>query len=338
DGDLDLFVGSRSVPYNYGITPVSYIYNNDGNGHFTDVTDKVSPEIKKVGMVKAALWADLDGTPGNELVITGEWMPTRIFHFDNKTGKFIELKDTGLDKLSGWWQSLAGSDLNGDGKTDLVIGNVGKNFYLQPSETRPARLWLNDFDMNGSREQFLTRTVGDNRDVPVFLKREITDQFPGLKKANLKHSDYAKKTIQELFTPELLKQSVVREFNYAASIVAISDGKGHFTISELPLEVQMTSVNAISFADVDHNGTTDVMLAGNMFTFPPQFGRLDAGYGQVLLNNGKASFNLVGYPQSGLQVKEEVKGMIQVKGKGSNLLVLAVNNEMPLFYRLPANR
>ena len=69
--------------------------------------------------------------------------------------------------------------------------------------------------------------------MPVFLKREITDQFPGLKKQNLKHSDYAKKTIQELFGKEVIEKSEVKKFNYCSSVIAINDGKGSFTIQNI---------------------------------------------------------------------------------------------------------
>ncbi|RYY52014.1 MAG: CRTAC1 family protein, partial [Chitinophagaceae bacterium] len=171
DGDEDLFVGSRSIPYNYGINPTSYIYNNDGRGHFTEVTRQVAPELTTIGMVTGAVWADVTGTAEKELIVTGEWMSPRIWSYDKSSKRFTEQKNTGLEGLSGWWQSIAVADLNGDGKQDLVLGNVGENFYLRPDEQHPVKLWLNDFDNNGSTEQFLTRTV-DGKDMPVFLKRE----------------------------------------------------------------------------------------------------------------------------------------------------------------------
>ncbi|TMI85298.1 MAG: hypothetical protein E6H08_22645, partial [Bacteroidetes bacterium] len=51
DGDLDLFVGGRSLSYNYGADPQSYIYENDGKGHFKDVTQDLNPAIANIGMV-----------------------------------------------------------------------------------------------------------------------------------------------------------------------------------------------------------------------------------------------------------------------------------------------
>jgi enediyne biosynthesis protein E4 len=331
DGYEDLFIGSRSVPYNYGITPTSYLYHNDGLGHFKDVAADVCPPLSMAGMITAAGWADIAGDSGKELIITGEWMATRIFSYNKSSKKFGELKNTNLDELFGWWQSLCVADLNGDGKTDIVLGNVGENFYLRPYKDKPVKLWLNDFDLNGSTEQFLTRTA-EGKDVPVFLKREITDQFPGLKKKNLKHSEYAKKDIYNLFSKEILSKSEQKQFNYCSSVVALNDGKGSFTITPLPMMAQLSSVNAVEITDINGDKKPDLVAGGNMFGFPPQFGRLDASCGHVLLNNGKGEFNWVAPAQSGLNLNGAIRDIKEVnKDKGHILIVQ--NDKHPALYK-----
>jgi hypothetical protein len=220
--------------------------------------------------------------------------------------KFEELKNTGLENLYGCWQTVATTDINGDGKTDLVLGNIGENFYLRPDEKNPVKLWINDFDGNSTVEQFLTRTI-EGKDMPVFLKREITDQFPGLKKQNLKHSDYARKTIQDLFGTEVISKSAVKQFNYCQSIIAINDGKGRFSIQPLPVMTQLSSINAIEAIDLNHDNKPDLVMGGNLFGFPPQFGRLDASYGQVLMNKGHGQFDWVESRRSGLSLRGEIK-------------------------------
>lgn len=333
DGDEDLFIGSRSIPFNYGITPKSYLYRNDGNGHFLDVSEETGREIKNLGMVTSATWADINGDNKKELIITGEWMGTRIFSYNKAYNKFEEVHNTNLENKQGWWQSITATDVNNDGKVDLIIGNIGENFYLKPDSVNPAKLWLNDFDNNGTREQFLTRTI-NGKDMPVFLKREITDQFPGLKKQNLKHSDYAAKTIQDLFGKEIIGKSQQKVFNYCQSIVAINDGKGHFTVKPLPYMAQLSSINAIDVTDINGDGKPDLILGGNMFEFPPQFGRLDASYGNVLLNDGSGSFSWIGPKQSGLNVKGAIKDIKQLKTKQGNFIIMAVNNEKPVLFRM----
>ena len=110
--------------------------------------------------------------------------------------KFDEIKSN-LNGLSGWWQRVEAADLDNDGKTDLVLGNIGENFYLHPSPEEPVKLWTADFDNSGDADKIITRRV-DGKDKPVFLKNDIQDQVPGIKKENLKHHDFAKKSIQDL--------------------------------------------------------------------------------------------------------------------------------------------
>ncbi|MGI8636154.1 MAG: FG-GAP repeat domain-containing protein, partial [Segetibacter sp.] len=236
DGDEDLFVGGRSVPRDYGISPSSYIYVNDGKGHFTDIAKTNNAAIANIGMVTGAVWADVTGDKNLELIISGEWMSPRIFSYNGKN--FAEIKSN-LNALSGLWQSIAAADVNGDGKTDLVLGNIGENFYLRPSKEAPVKIWMADVDKNGDIDKIITSTT-NGTDKPVFLKNDLQDQIPMIKKGNLKHQDYAKKTIQELFNAEVLKNATVKEFNYSSSCIAINKGNGNFEIQKLPLRAQLS--------------------------------------------------------------------------------------------------
>ncbi|HEX2607023.1 MAG TPA: VCBS repeat-containing protein, partial [Flavisolibacter sp.] len=279
----------------------------------------------------SAVWSDVTGDQRKELIVTGEWMATRVFGWNGKS--FTEQAHTGLENLHGWWQTITAADVNGDGKQDLVIGNIGENFYLHPDEKNPVRLWVSDLDKNGTIDQFLTRSV-DGKDVPVFLKREITEQFPGLKKGNLKHSDYAEKTIQDLFQKPVLDASYKLLFNYASSIIAINDGKGNFTVQELPTMVQLSSVNAIVPADVNGDGITDLVMGGNLFGFPPQFGRLDASYGHLLEGDGKGHFTWIDQRTSGITIKGEIKDIKEIVGKGFHYLIFTQNDQKPVLVKV----
>jgi enediyne biosynthesis protein E4 len=334
DGDEDLFVGGRSVPGHYGETPLSYIYNNDGHGHFKDVSSQLNADLQKAGMITGAVWADVSGDGSRELIITGEWMPTRIFSYNKGKNKLEELQATGLEELKGWWQTISAGDVNGDGKMDLLIGNIGENFYLRPTKENPVRLWLNDFDGNGSREQFVTRSIG-GKDMPVFLKREITDQFPGLKKGNLKHSEYARKTIQGLFGSEVISRSEKREFNYSSSVIALNMGSGKFKVEGMPQMVQLSSVNAIEMTDINGDGKPDIVAGGNRFVFPPQFGRLDASYGHVLLNEGQGQYKWIEPAVSGISIKGQIRSIKSIKGADNLSYILCVSNDqVPTLYKM----
>jgi len=328
DGDLDLFVGGRSIPQNYGAVPSSYLFVNDGKGHFTDVAKTKNPDIAAIGMVSSAEWADIKGDKKKELIIAGEWMPPKIFSYNGD--HFIEIK-TNLDSLYGWWQSLAVGDLDGDGRPDLILGNIGENFYLQPDLQNPVKLWISDFNNNGTIDKVLTRSV-DGQDKTVFLKHEIQEQIPALKKQNLKHSEYAKKSMQELFPAEVLNKCLVKQFNYASSIIALNKGDGQFVIQKLPPMVQTSCINAIHQMDINNDGYTDLILGGNKFGLPPQFGRLDASYGDILINNHKGGFTRLAYEQSGLEIHGEVRDIIEIPSVKKKYLLFLVNDDYPVLY------
>ncbi|MDH5197123.1 MAG: VCBS repeat-containing protein, partial [Gemmatimonadota bacterium] len=155
DGDLDLFVGSRVISRQYGVVPRSHLLRNDGAGRFEDVTEDLAPDLAAAGMVTAAAWMDYDGDDRLDLIVVGEWMPIRVFRQDN--GRFVErTTEAGFAGTNGWWSSLAVVDLQGDGRPDLVVGNLGLNSYLRATPDEPARLYVHDFAHNESVQQILT--------------------------------------------------------------------------------------------------------------------------------------------------------------------------------------
>lgn len=330
DGDLDIFIGNRSIPGLYGLSPGSIVLKNIGQAQFTDVTELLVPELKLAGMITDAIVADILENEGDELLIVGEWMSPKILAFN---GQNFDVISSSLDSLAGLWQSVAAADIDDDGDLDLVLGNIGENFYLEASVDRPLRMWINDFDSNNSIEKLITRTV-DGRDMPVVMKRDITDQLASLKKKNLKHSEYADKSIHDLFDEEVLRKSTVKQVNFMKTIVAINEGSGKFNIKELPVETQLSCVNEIIVEDFNNDNRRDLLLAGNNHYFLPQFSMLDACEGKLLLNNGKASFSLVKNKESGLQLDGVIRSMQYFEIDGNNYLLALRNNSNPGFYKL----
>ena len=330
DGDLDVFVGARNTPLKYGVTPSSALYQNDGTGKFKDVTSTIAPDFSKLGMVTSAVVGKLSNQGGVSLIIVGEYMYPVVYAFEK--GKMVE-QASNLKGMNGWWQSIQMADIDGDGFQDLIIGNMGENGYLKPTPTAPVKLWINDFDGNESIDKILTRTI-DGKDVPVFMKGEMQEQIPLLKKENLNYEIYAKKAFQELFKKELLDKAAMKLYNYTSSIIAWGKGDGQFDVQRLPNEVQFSSLNAMVSTDVNTDGKLDLVMGGNQFGFLPQFGRLDANYGLVLINKGKRVLEVVEDKQSGLAITGQVRDMVLFQQGAQKKVLFLRNNQAPVFMKL----
>ncbi|KYP15561.1 VCBS repeat-containing protein [Flavihumibacter sp. CACIAM 22H1] len=334
DGDLDLFIGSRSVPAQYGLFPDSHLWINDGTGGFTDQTKDIAPQLLSAGMITDACLADLDGDQHNELVIVGEWMEPLLLRFQ---GRRFEAMKTNLMGMFGWWQSVKSLDVDKDGKDDIVLGNVGKNFYLQPDALNPVKLWIQDFNENGQKEKILTRSI-DGKDLPVFTRKELTDQVPALKKQNLKHEQYASRSIQQLFSAEMISGATQRLFNFNTSIIVWNEGGGSFSIEELPIPVQLSSVNAIVSCDINKDGLPDLLMGGDKFALLPQFGRLDASYGHVLINEGRRKWAYLSGPAAGFEYRGITQSLSLLNSRRKYSVLLVPNNDKPQLFELLNNK
>lgn len=330
DGDLDLIVGSRSLPQNYGLAPRSYLLENDGTGKFKDVTREKAPDLERSGMLTAITTIELNGNAPAELVITGEWMAPLIFEV---TENGLQKMESNLSEYPGWWYAIKAADLNGDGKEDLVLGNRGMNFCVTGNQAHPLKLWLADFDDNGTIEKIMSQHV-DGRDIPVPLKKEMTEQIVSLKKQNLKHADYARKSMQELFSEAQQQKAQVLEATFFESVVALQKENGQFEVIPLPTSVQFSNIKAIYIGDFNGDGKPDLVTGGNDFGFTPRFGRLDGSYGQLLLNNGEGQFQVVPSTASGLMLSSAMRDILPWRSETETGFIVFSNGEEPVFYQL----
>ena len=281
-------------------------------------------------MVTAAQWIELD--QGSALVTVSDWGAPHLFSYTND--QFVAIPSD-LDQRSGWWNTLTAADIDGDGDTDLILGNQGGNIHYKPYPEAPMRLWVNDFDNNGTYEQIISQNL-DGRDMPIHQKKEMTTQLVSLKKQNLKASEYAKKSIQELFAKAILNTTTVLEARYANSVIAYNQGNGVFSFEDLPARAQLSCICGIACVDVNNDGALDIIAGGNNHEFRPQFSRLDSDFGNVLINDGAQKFNWQNYAESGFFVRDEIKHIKPFSdAKGNTYIFVAVNDNKPLVYKIP---
>ncbi len=330
DGDVDVFISSRSVPGVYGIDPKHILLENDGKGNFSNVIDKKAFKLNEVGMITDAVWEDIDNDGKKDLIVVGDWMAPKIF---KNTGRRLAEFKSNLINYSGFWNAVYCVDLNNDGKKDLILGNKGTNTTYKCSVSNPMKMFVNDFDDNGTIEQITTRSI-NNRDMPLHMKKELAGQIPSTKKKNLSFAEYAKKSIQEIFKPEVVNNAITKTATIQESVVAINKGNGQFEIQMLPAAVQFSCVNTICTMDVNKDGILDIILGGNQYEFKPQFSRLDANFGSVLLGTKKGTFFWTPYNTSGFFIKGEIKHLQTIKDKNNKMGIIAVlNNDKPKIFK-----
>jgi len=331
DGDMDVFIGSRSVVGTYGVDPNHLFLENDGTGNFKEATERLAYDLKDAGMITSAIWADMNGDDKKDLVTVSEWGTPKIYR---NSGRRLAKMSASLDSLDGLWNVVEAADLDNDGDNDLILGNQGANLHYKPTLKNPMKMWINDFDGNGTIEQIVTLNE-NGKDYPLHQKKELTNQIVSLKKQNLKASEYAKKTVNELWPPEVFKNSIMKKSGIAESIIAINEGDGKFSIKILPPRVQLSCICGISCSDVNNDGYMDLIMGGNNFEFKPQYSRLDANYGNVLLGNKELDYQWQDYTKSGLFIREEIKHIKLFKDRnGHTFVIAALNDAQPKIYRL----
>ncbi|MCD9017923.1 VCBS repeat-containing protein [Fulvivirgaceae bacterium QH1ED-6-2] len=332
DGDLDLFVGTRVMPTYYGMPCDQFLLMNDGKGTFTDATAAYAPALKHLGMVTDAVWFDDDKDGFPDLLVTGEWMPVTLFRNNGKQLTRVT-NAPGLANTQGWWNRVEAADLDGDGDTDFVLGNLGLNSKFKPTATSPITLYVNDFDQNGSVEPvFAFRREGE--DFPMAMRQDLIKQMSSLKKKFLYYQDYAGKSVSDIFDAKLLERSTVLKFYEPRTSVLLNDGAKGFRLQALPVAAQVSPVYGIAVTDVNGDGTRDIVLGGNLFAVKPEAGRYDALHGLVLTGDGKGGFTALSSVASGLNMPGEVRHVRVLNARGKKLLVFARNNDTLQFYTL----
>ena len=322
DGDMDLFLGGRLTPHSYPLAGTSAIFENDGKGKFSNVIQEIAPELTVRGMIKDALWIDINNDDQLDLITIGEW--TDIDFWVNNNGKF-ELSGDYLDqKLNGWWNCIRAEDLNNDGKLDLVLGNLGTNYKYRASDEKPFMVYAKDFDSSGSSDIVLGTYYGDVV-YPVRGRSCSSEQIPDIGEKFESFEKYALADINEVYGEDL-NDAIKYEVNDFSSIILFQNDSG-FEVYRMPKLAQISPINDVVFKDLNKDGWMDIIAAGNLYQSEIETGRADSGNGLVLINQKDKSFKAIESYDSGLSLRKDTKSLNKLVVNGVEMVVVGNNND-----------
>jgi enediyne biosynthesis protein E4 len=319
DGFTDLFIGGRAIPWEYGKIPQSYLLLNDKTGKFKDVTKIYAAELSNAGFVTNALWFDIDIDGDRDMLLSLEW--GGICSFINDKGKFSKKL---LTDKKGWWNFVLPYDIDNDGDIDIIAGNLGLNNRLKATHEQPVKLYYNDFDGNGKKEQVLTYYLG-GKEIPFANKAELEKQMPGLKKKFLYAEDFAKATLPELFGSDKLKNADALTADYFSNAILINKGNLQFEVQAMPAEAQLSPFKDATIVNANNDNLPDVLLMGNYYDNNMEMGRYDADFGTILVNNGNGLFSTLAI--NALNSKGQVRHIKKITIAGKEAFILVKNND-----------
>ena len=309
DGYADLFIGNRSIPGGYGLSPTSAIVASapESDAYFEAVAQA------PLGMVTDSEFVDINADGFLDLVVVGDFMPVTILLNDGNGSFSNQTTALGLGKTSGFWNTVEVADINGDGRLDLLAGNAGINHKWKPSQTEPVVAYLDDFDGNSSLDPILFYSFF-GQPVPFASKDKLVSSLPYLKKKFLKYSDFASVTDIVSLTDktEIFETKAVVEMR---SMVFIQQADGTFSGSALPFEAQLSTIE-----DFYAEGTK-VYYVGNYSGYVSELGPSLSNAGGVLSDFDGAQFQ--SHSTLGLPLGTEARAIDRISDEQ---LLIVVNN------------
>jgi len=317
DGDIDLFIGNRSNPNDFGATVNSYLLNNDGKGNFS-----IDQSFSLNSKVTDAVWDDLDNDGTKDLIISTEWDAPKIFI--NKNGA-LKIKPNN-QKINGLWQTVITFDIDSDGDKDILLGNWGMNNKFNPTEEFPLHMYHSDFDNNGKKETVLAYAI-NNKYYPVNSKDELSGQMSYISKKTEQYKDYVNQPIEKIIGIEKIAKANLNEIHTLSSGYLVNNNGNFEEFVEFDSSLQLSPIKA--FLNYPPNESSKILLvAGNFHDLPTYHGIFSSNQIFLISQDStkhfykKANNNLGKY-----LYKSQTRKMVILNIKNKKILIALQNND-----------
>jgi hypothetical protein len=279
-----------------------------------------------IGMITDVKSVDINNDGWIDILVIGQWMGIKVFI--NNNGVFEEqTKKYNLAKSVGLWNSMEIKDIDGDGDQDIVAGNLGLNTYFKKGD----KIYINDFDNNGTIEQIICHKIGE-KFFPIVDRDELISQLPYLKKKFVRFNNYASASIENIFNTNQLDKSIKYQIDLLESSW-FENKNGKFYVHNLPPQAQYSSVYSIKVDDFNNDKILDIVLGGNQYKVKPQFGRNDASNGLIIYGEKKDG-NYKLERQINLEIDGQIRNFEVLNNKEFKVLIVAVNDDDVKFKKI----
>ena len=310
DGDLDLFLGNRSIPGAFGSSPLSGVFRNDG-GNFSKVTGWAAEEQGKIGMVSAAIWSDVNADGWLDLLVAVDWSTIRLWI--NQQGTLVETtSEAGLGSLTGRWNGISAGDLDNDGDMDYLVTNIGRNEPVIGNHMEPQGIVVGTLKETNRRAIVEYYTAGDAT-YPLRTRNALFAGIPELNELYPTYASFADIQLDQLISAIKLQDTTTFQSSTSATGVLWNDGKGRFQFKPLPVEAQLAPSYGALIRDFNGDGKADILLAQNDYTRSPELGPSTAGMALLLEGNGQGDFVMISPKQTGLKVFDEMRSLVSIR-------------------------
>ena len=313
DGLADILIGEAMKTNRYGLPGNCLLLINQGDNIFSAEEQE---QFQELGMITAVDCADINADGWLDVLLAGQYMPITVL--TNNKGKFNEPDQKQiLPDTEGLWNCIEQADLDGDGDSDFILGNLGQNNFFTDGLT----IFINDFDENGMVEQIATEARAEGH-FPIHDIDELYAQMPILKKAYRTYGEFSKAPLEKLINEELLNQALKLYLKESNSVV-LWNSDGALTPEVLPREVQYSTVNAALIQDFNKDGIKDLILGGNDFKYKPQFGRQDASFGWLCHGKNDTENSIFADCQE-LGINGQIRS---IKRLNATQIIIGINDE-----------